>query len=95
MRKAVCGLLFVGAAALAQDTPAQNPAALDANADQAKAMVDALSQKLAHLNLVNPPAFKPSVCAIPLHEGSGARFDAQPVYQRTRDCARASRIPTA
>ena len=77
MRKAACGLLFATAMAFAQTPSAPNPAALDANADQAKAMVDALRSKLDHLSLVNPPGpqllrlpsaplVKPSVCAVPL-----------------------------
>jgi hypothetical protein len=85
MRKAGCYLLLACAAAFGQappetaapGTPAQNPTALDANAERAKALAEAFRSRLDRMNLVNPPGgsqirlqgapvFKPSVCAIPL-----------------------------
>jgi hypothetical protein len=79
MRKSICCLLFACAAAFAQkapETPA--PETQDDKTAQVKAMVEAFKQRLDRLNLVNPrttpaplrlqgaPAFKTTVCAIPL-----------------------------
>jgi hypothetical protein len=78
MRKAVCCLFLACAAAFGQSTPAQNPNAMDENAERAKSAVEALRQKMEHLNQVNAPGpqkfllpqgapvFRPRVCAIPL-----------------------------
>jgi hypothetical protein len=76
MRIVACCLLFA-CAGFAQNTP-ETPTP-DKTA-QIKAMVEAFKQRIEHLNLVNPqnlklpapfrlqgaPAFKPTLCAIPL-----------------------------